>query len=308
MTNNTIYAFARGNLGNQMFVYAAVRAAQLRYFRGEANIVIGYEKYNLERLKDVLKEFRLSPKVEFVARPHLPIKIRFVRRLYGLRLRFCKTPRELYESALRVNRCLPPPLRRCVIRGEDGYFPMPEHVSNQLLMDAFFQSERFFEEPYMKEVLKQDFSLVSPLPERCKEIIQLMRSSNSVCVCVRLGDYVRNPVHQICSVEYYKTAIRLMRERVGDCLLFLSSNDIPLAKDMLGPEFNVIPEPEGLTAAQTIALMSHCKHFIISNSSFNWWTQYLSESPQKIVMAPSRWYNTDIPCDIYQPDWVLIDV
>ena len=59
---------------------------------------------------------------------------------------------------------------------------------------------------------------------------------------------------------------------------------------------------------KSLAVMGMCKHFVIGNTTFGWWAQFLNGRDDKIVVAPSRWMNVDMPIDIYQDNWHLIEV
>jgi hypothetical protein len=55
-------------------------------------------------------------------------------------------------------------------------------------------------------------------------------------------------------------------------------------------------------------LMKHCSHHVVANSSFSWWGAWLNPSPDKIVVAPRRWF-TDASIDtsdLVPRDWVRI--
>ena len=62
------------------------------------------------------------------------------------------------------------------------------------------------------------------------------------------------------------------------------------------------------TVAEKIKLMSMCKHFIISNSSFSWWAQFLSNYDEKVVIAPNMWFRNGEKCGLYMDNWILIEV
>lgn len=55
-------------------------------------------------------------------------------------------------------------------------------------------------------------------------------------------------------------------------------------------------------------MMSQCKHNIIANSSFSWWGAWLNQNPQKIIIAPKKWYNDEskVNHDLIPANWIKL--
>ena len=53
--------------------------------------------------------------------------------------------------------------------------------------------------------------------------------------------------------------------------------------------------------------MSRCRHHVIANSSFSWWSAWLSSHPDKIVVAPQAWFLANQgTVDLLPPEWVRL--
>ncbi|WKD56474.1 alpha-1,2-fucosyltransferase [Lactococcus cremoris] len=78
---------------------------------------------------------------------------------------------------------------------------------------------------------------------------------------------------------------------------------------MMTEEDNFMVEKEGNPVWEKLRLMSACKHYIIANSTFSWWCQFLSANPQKIVVGPKNWYPKDSINKnnaLVQSDWIQL--
>jgi len=142
--------------------------------------------------------------------------------------------------------------------------------------------------------------------ETADEIVR----ENSISVHIRRGDYLK-PVHQasfgnICTPEYYRTAIRTICKRVEKPVFYIFSDDIPWAKANLGSTAHYIDWNTNENAWEDLYLMSLCKHNIIANSTFSWWGAWLNRNPDKLVLCPPKYTHFDDSNDFYPEKWIRI--
>ena len=97
-----------------------------------------------------------------------------------------------------------------------------------------------------------------------------------------------------------------MSKAFPDAVFIIFADDIKWAKQMLRNNEKFIFEEGEYDICEKIRLMSNCKHFIISNSSFSWWAQFLSSNRNKMVVSPNRWYNDKNDFRLLHPDWYKI--
>lgn len=158
---------------------------------------------------------------------------------------------------------------------------------------------------------------VSEAMEQVNSYIREIESSESVSVHIRRGDYL-TPENQalfgdICTEAYYRKAMTKMKEKYPDCHFFLFTNDKEWAESINVDKFveNVtfvgLMEDNYRDYAE-FALMSKCKHNILANSSFSWWTSYLNRNPDKTVYVPGEWLNGWDCRDFYRQDMQKIDM
>lgn len=164
-------------------------------------------------------------------------------------------------------------------------------------LDGFWQSEKYF--VAIRDILLNEFSFRSEAEGLNKELIEKIDSVNSVSLHVRRTDYVNNAsvnsFHGTCSIEYYQKAIEIIAERNPSIELFVFSDDIDWCKENMKFDHLVhfVSHNTGKNSFEDMRLMSRCKHNIMANSSFSWWGSWLNRNSSKVVIAPSRWYNSE---------------
>jgi hypothetical protein len=88
----------------------------------------------------------------------------------------------------------------------------------------------------------------------------------------RGGDYIGHPKHDVDLRDYYWKA-RLLMTNKTNCYNFID-----------------VSEESGNLPIHDMFRILDCDHQIIANSTFSWWAAYLNPNPDKIVIAPKKWF------------------
>jgi len=163
-----------------------------------------------------------------------------------------------------------------------------DRIKDGDVLQGYWQNEKYIEgiEEELREMIFVPLDI-----SRNAELFNEIANSESVAVHVRRGDYLVEPhktFHGVLSLEYYRKAIRTIRDKTDDkCSFFVFSDDPSWVK------MNFLsPVVKGATEAEEIYLMSLCKHAIIANSSFSWWGAWLGDDkPGRTVIAPEKWFD-----------------
>lgn len=273
MTNRVVFIDIKGGLGNQLFQIATAYA----YAKKEGGTLrILYKLDNADRpvYWDTILQ-RIKPYLVQTIPPHM----------------------------IHWNEALP-----------TMYQPIPPLPATGIMLHEYMQTSKYFYNDDIKRELRE---LFAPYPALMNEVsarysFLIENKDRVVVVHARRTDYLRNQrmidIHGPLHSDYYKEAIRLMKEKVKDPIWLLTSDDnrywLETEKE-LGIHAPVILMNE--SDLHTFTLLQQFQHIIMANSTFIWWCAWMADA--KHVIAPSKWFGPAGPFpyeDIYEDHWERI--
>lgn len=132
--------------------------------------------------------------------------------------------------------------------------------------------------------------------------------SESVGVHIRRGDYV-GLGKVVCSPDYYNNAIDYINSKIPDAVFYIFSDDVNWAKENIRNDKSITFVDNGNPTIDDFKLLSSCKHFVLSNSTFSWWGAFLGSDENSCVIAPLYW-SLDEPkkkSRMLLPEWTAVD-
>ena len=283
-----------GGLGNQLFQIAA---ASNFSFQHETTVYLNISSCQLSQVRE--QRFSCEDLIR-----HININRTKIRLLPG--------PQRLValaEKALRreyLQRLLGEHV--CIEYEKQPYtfHPIPARKLALNLYKGYWQSEKYFSKlPISFASLVSsylDSQVLVTMPKISSELLP------KVAVHVRRGDYKNLTCYGLLSNDYYEAAIAHIKEKIGDCIVVIFSDEIDKISEEYKGKASILFNDLGMTPIEVLGYMASCDHFITANSSFSWWAAYLGRNPSKIVVTPKRWFrDREKTPDLIPERWVEID-
>jgi len=188
------------------------------------------------------------------------------------------------------------------------YAPIPYFPGQNLRLDGHCISEKYFARyrDRIQELFAPTEEMIAAIQAKYGDLLR------EKTVAVHVRTYIPDNFNTICHTaphlqwakwHYFTSAIYRFP---ADCHFLIFSDDIKWTKK----NFPTLPRKvtfiEGNPHYFDFYFISLCDHQIVSpDSTYSWWAAWLNKNPNKIVIAPDRWWNMD-QSDAVPDDWVKI--
>ncbi len=202
---------------------------------------------------------------------------------------------------------------RYSVNKEFAYNEFP-YIENNVLLDGYYQTYQYVDliRDDLIKLLLSNKEVNKKIDEIYKKVIKKYNTEDLISVHIRRNDYLKySHIHTNLGMDYYIQAVNKISNNKNPIIVF--TDDYNWCKKNFPKYFKnclYFISEEGLADYEELILMSKIKYNIIANSSFSWWSAYINNNKDKIVIAPSRWFasnNIYINWDcLYYPGWIVI--
>lgn len=174
----------------------------------------------------------------------------------------------------------------------NSYMPLLQLAKGFLYFNGYWIHDMYFHD--IEDYLLKEIRFPALVGDENIDLSELMKSTNSVCVHIRRGDFIT--AHATLPNEIYRKAVELLDKKESSILYFVFSDDIPWCKEnrrdlgLSGKDVIFVEGNKGEQAYIDMQLMTMCRHRIVSNSSFSYLAAILRENREGLIvnLFPNR--------------------
>ncbi|MDZ4753814.1 MAG: alpha-1,2-fucosyltransferase [Phycisphaerae bacterium] len=278
-----------GGLGNQLFQYAAARAAALV---SGATVALDTSSFAGDPLR---RRYALS---------RFPIQATQCD-LRGWRRAIAAAP-GLWRVARRTGVAPRVGDTRFLFDRMRGFDPRVLAPVPHLVLTGYWQDAGYFT-PHAA-TLDRELDPSSAFPAATRDLGAAFADEPTLALHVRRSDFTRSDSpHGSCSPAYYRAAANWIRGEtfISRVIVFTDDPtwahatldlDVPFETLSRANHPTLVDPPQAPRGDdEDLWLMSRCRHVVIANSSFSWWAAWMAERRAArvgtIIACPSRWYR-----------------
>ena len=194
--------------------------------------------------------------------------------------------------------------------------------NNDLYVEGYFESEKYFVK--CRDQIINEFKFKNSDLYKNNPYFKNLIQSNSVAICVRQNRFIEGKNNNsdenkkkswnftLEQIKYINNSAKIIKSKISNAKFFLWSNDFTnLQSELFNFSFQSINlsniNDNSDKRILSLYLLTQCKHYILTTSSFNWWGAWLSSNENKIIIRPSSFKNFTINnLDLWPDNWISI--
>ncbi len=289
-------------IGNQLFSYAAAYSIAKKK---DAELLIDDESGFYKRHKYELNNFKISSKIaenKYKFKGHLG---RFKRKFYK-RFSFLNKKLKIIEELKDKKK---------FTKYDPSIFDIK--TEKNIYLEGYFQTEKYFKD--IKNEILNEFLFKDEIEKKKNKFKNVILNSNSVSIHIRKKKFLKDEVHSNheflnqenlkLNLENAKKGVQFFEKKITNPKFFIWSDDFDgLREHFPSEKFIFIDNNAYRDDIYDLYLMSLCKNFIVSPSTYGYWGAFLSSYKDKICLSPpssknkSGYYGFSNNQDV-KPDW-----
>ena len=291
--NSSIIIF-NGGLGNQLFQYTLALHLQQKYSKNIFFYDISKD-YKIVHTSGISKIFKT--KLKFLNSRKIP---KFIKHTI-----FSKYFLKLNNFAFKIFEKKLFPL--FVIDHHLKKINLNNHLVKSNFLSIFIGTWHTTINSYNDQIFEDlNFSKDFSIPYNSKNLFK----SDFICLHIRRGDYVSHKkaskYHGNLNNEYFLNSVNLIRSKYENLPVFIFTDDPKWVKNNLQPHIrnSHLISSDLQDAEVDFFLMTKAKYFVVSNSTFSWWTAFLSTKKNKFIIIPKKWFSKgEINSNLIYRNW-----
>ena len=294
------------NVGNQMFMYAHAYALSKKLGR---QLYIDNESAYLSK-KSIgsykLDRFNISSKIIEKKYKFLSY-FQYFNKKYISKLDYFRKNKIFYTEKKS--------------EGKKTHYLNNEHLNKNnnplIYVRGHFESEKYFLN-YKKSIL-EEFSFKNQKQYQNNHYYKYILNNNVVAITIRQNRFNERNYSQTKNlflkkksdiflwkqIKYIKNAINYFRNKVQNPKFLIWSNDFSNLDKYFNNNFLFVRNTNKSKDLTDLYLLTNCKYFIVSPSTFSWWGAWLSKKKNKICVRPKN-LNVSNNKDFWPKEWKAI--